>query len=89
MWDIVLGPLLLRVLGFFFAQCLLARNLYASVKMLCPIFVLDWLNTGPLGLILAWWKCCSKTAFPGPHPPFLSSDPVLRGFGGLLVGMVL
>lgn len=42
-WDIVLG------LGFFFAQCLLARNLYASVKTLCPIFVLHWLNTGPLG----------------------------------------
>lgn len=36
-----------------FLCCLLARNLYASVKALCPIFVLDWLNTGPLGLILA------------------------------------
>lgn len=52
-WDIVLGPLLLHALGLFFARRLLATNLYASGKTLCPIFVLDWLNTGPLGLILA------------------------------------
>lgn len=84
MWDIVLGPLCSGL----FLCCLLARNLYASVKALCPVFVLDWLNTGPLGLILAYWKC-SEPAFTGPHPPLLSSDPVLKGFGGLHIGMVL
>lgn len=82
----VLGPLLPHTRSSSFAQSFSVSagwKSFASVEGLYPIFVLSWL----FGLILAEWKYYSQLAFTEPHSSMLSSDPVLKGFGGLLIGM--